>query len=374
MTKPFPPCILIISAGAAGAPGKGAEAVMKPENEKEIFPRVLRDMNDGVLVLDTKGEILYLNEQGRALLGEREDLTGRRYAAVFAQDPRGENDAFHQFILDAVYDKTRAHGGDASYTAPDGEKRRLHMTTSFLRGEDMRTQIGVVVLFSDITEIDRLHRQRRESSTVFAVLMSCVSLYLFLWSLLRYLNAEPPGWVMTMMIEAISVVMLLIILKTTSFSIRDIGLRVTDAKATFLPDVLITAAGLAAMVGGKAALLRFAPGFFPAGAPFWDWSVATPASIAYPLTVILQEFLARGVMQENLRRIFDGKYAGALSIVVSALVFGVFHVAYGFPFMVGASLLLGVMGVLYHRQGNIWGLCVIHYVLGEAATFLRYIV
>ena len=124
------------------------------------------------------------------------------------------------------------------------------------------------------------------------------------------------------------------------------------------------------MLLAKAVLLKVAPGYFPQGAPFWDWSAGSVADIFYPLTVILQEFLARGVMQESLRRIFTGKRAEFLAILVSALVFGVLHIAYGFPFMMAASLLLGVMGVLYRKQGNIWGLCIIHYVLGEVATFL----
>lgn len=176
------------------------------------------------------------------------------------------------------------------------------------------------------------------------------------------------------MIEAISVLMFIIILKTTDFSIRDIGLRISDVRATFVPDILITAGGVVFLVVGKIVILKVAPGFFPEGAPFWDWSVGTFADVVYPLTVVLQEFLARGVMQENLSRIFTGKYSAFMSIMVSSLVFGVLHIAYGLPYMVGASLLLGVLGVFYHRQGNIWGLCIIHYVLGEVATFLRYLI
>lgn len=343
------------------------------QNEREIFPRILRDMSDGVLVLDKKGAVLYLNERGRALLGEHDDPVGRPYAAFFAQDAGGRNDAFHQFVLDAVYDKQHTHSGEADYTAPDGEKRRFSMTSSFLRGEDGQSQIGVVVLFSDVTELAKLHRQRHEASIIFALLMICVCAYLFLWSILRYIGAEPPTKVMTLLIEAISVLMLVIILRTTSFSIRDIGLRVANAKATFLPDILITAAGVAAFVLIKCLVLRVAPGFFPAGAPFWDFGVLGWSDLGYPLTVVLQEFLARGVMQENLRRIFDGKHAGALSIVVSALVFGVLHIAHGLPFMIAATLLLGALGVLYHKQGNIWGLCIVHYVLAESAVVLRFL-
>ena len=188
------------------------------------------------------------------------------------------------------------------------------------------------------------------------------------------LSAEPEPWVMSLMIEGMSVLMFVIILKMTSFSIRDIGLRIANARATFVPAVWITVTVGAALVVGKWILLQLVPGFFPENAPFWDWSVATPADLIYPLTVVLQEFLARGVMQESLNRIFIGRHAAAVSILVSALVFGVLHIAYGLPYMVGASLLLGVLGILYHKQGNIWGLCIIHYVLGEMATFLRYLV
>lgn len=342
---------------------------------KKIIPRILRDMNDGVLVLDTHGQILYLNDRGHAMLGVNEDMTGRTYGKVFlAGDSDETNDTFHQFVLDAVYDKEHAHSGEAVYKAANQELRHFNLTSSFLYGETKEEKIGIVVLFTDVTEVARLNRQRRESSTIFAVLMICVCLYLFLWSLLRHLQVVPPTWAMGMLIEGMSIVMFFIILKTTSFSLKDIGLKIKKVKATFLPDILITLAGVVILILGKLVILKTAPGFFPKDAPFWDWSVGTFADIIYPFTVILQEFLARGVMQENLNRIFIGKHAGTTSIVISALVFGVLHIAYGLPFMIGASLLLGALGVLYHKQGNIWGLCIVHYVLGEAATFLRYII
>ena len=51
------------------------------------------------------------------------------------------------------------------------------------------------------------------------------------------------------------IVMFIIIIKTTSFSIRDIGLRVTNAKATFLPDILITLGCTGILLLAKACLL-----------------------------------------------------------------------------------------------------------------------
>lgn len=343
-------------------------------SENWIRQRIIRDMDDCVLVLDMQGKILYLNEKGREILGGNQNLKGCSYAAAFLDKyTEKENDAFHQFVLDAIYEKDNVHHGEASYKASDGAIRYFNIRSSFLRSEDGLKKIGVVLLFSDITEIELLNRRRRESSVIFATFMTCICLYLFLWSFLRHMGIEPPSWIMNIMVEVIAGIMLVIIWKTTSFSIRDAGFRIKDAKATFVPDILITLAGCVVLILGKIILLRAVPGFFPKGAPFWDWSVGTFADIVYPFTVILQEFLARGVMQESLKRIFTGKYSGAMSIAISALIFGVLHIAYGFPFMIASSLLLGVLGTLYYKQGNIWGLCIIHYVLGEAATFLRYL-
>ena len=343
--------------------------------QNEIIPRILRDMNDGVLVVDMHGKIIYINDKGCGMLGVDGSVFGKNYSRVFLENEANEiNDGFHQFVLDAIYDKENTHTGEVFHQAKNQELKSFRLISSFLYGEDGIKKIGIVVVFSDITEVAKLNRQRREASTVFSVLMICVCVYLFLWSLLRYLGIEPPGHVMSLMIEGISIIMFIIILKTTSFSIRDIGLKVVNIKKTFVPDIAITVAVSVLLVIGKIGILRIAPGFFPEGAPFWDWSVGTFADVIYPLTVVLQEFLARGVMQENLNRIFAGKYAGLLSIVVSALVFGVLHIAYGLPYMLAASLLLGVMGIFYHKQGNIWGLCIIHYVLGEVATFVRYLI
>ena len=337
-----------------------------------IVPRILRDMNDGVLVLDPHGTILYVNEKAQELLGTEDALAGKKFAAAFL-DTDEENDEFNQFILDAVYQKEKTHSGQALYCLPSGEKKYFHMTSSFLMSEDGTENIGVVVMFMDVTVTATLYRQRQESSTIFALLMICVCGIVFLWSALQFLKIEPPAWVMSKMIEAVSIVMFFIILKTTSFSLKDMGIKISNYKDTFGLAALISIGGTAAMVLLKIIMLHFVPDFFPEGAPFWDWKILGFADLIYPFTAVLQEFLARSVMQENLRRIFVGKHADAMSVLVASLVFGALHLAYGLPLMLGASILLGALGMLYNRQRNIWGLSIIHFVLGEAATCLRFL-
>lgn len=338
----------------------------------QITSRILRDMDEGILVLDKAGTILYLNSIGCELLGAKHDPVGKKYAAVFLNSD-ARNDTFHQLVLDAVYDKEKSQIGVVDWIE-NNEKRKLKLTTSFLQSEENDEKTGVVVLISDVTEVEKLHCQRRESSVIFAAMMMCVSSYLFFFSAMQLFQWEIPLWVTSIIIQLIALAMFIVVKKRTSISFRDMGIILVNAKQTFFTDILITLAGVVLLVGAKVILLWKAPGFFPKDVPFWDWSIGNVSDIYYPITVIIQEFLSRGVMQESLQRIFTGKHGTGLAVLVSSFAFGLFHIAYGFPYMVGATVLLGALGILYNKQKNIWGLCIIHYVLGEVAIFLRYVV
>lgn len=44
-------------------------------------------------------------------------------------DEKDDNDGFHQFLLDAVYDKDNVHRGELEYTCEDGKKLNLQIVT-----------------------------------------------------------------------------------------------------------------------------------------------------------------------------------------------------------------------------------------------------
>lgn len=75
----------------------------------------------------------------------------------------------------------------------------------------------------------------------------------------------------------------------------------------------------------------------------------------------------------SIRKMFDGKHAVLGAIVISSLLFGAVHIAHGFMYMLASILLLGALGGLYEKQRNIWGVTIIHYVLGEAAHCLGFL-
>ena len=54
----------------------------------ELVPRILRDIDDGVLALDLRGRIVYINPRCEKILGQKRELLGQSYAEVFLMTRR----------------------------------------------------------------------------------------------------------------------------------------------------------------------------------------------------------------------------------------------------------------------------------------------
>ena len=75
----------------------------------------------------------------------------------------------------------------------------------------------------------------------------------------------------------------------------------------------------------------------------------------------------------SVRKLFDGKRAVAVAVALTTLLFGAVHLGHGFMYMITAIILLGSLGGLYEKQRNIWGVTIIHFVLGQAACCLGFL-
>ena len=329
---------------------------------------ILRDMSDGVIMVDGKGYVKYLNPAATGILREAADRPEQlRYADFMAGDE--DNSEFHQFVLDAIYDKDKTHSGVVAYTH-GGVTKKLKVTTSFVFNEDKTQRLGICVVMSDMTTLARLMDVRRESSVIFAVIMSVLTLFLFVWRVLYDMIPGISPSVFTLIIEGFGLIGMLIILKTTSLRL-DAELRLTNPWRQMRPFVWISAAGVLSLALLKALGLRLGFGPFSPGQPFWDVSLLTLGAVL-PFRALLQEILARCMMQNSLRHVFSGTYKSALSILVSSLIFGAMHVMYGINYMVAASLLLCLLGVLYEKTRNLWGVALVHYVAGMCFAVLGF--
>ena len=339
------------------------------EMQEAIDTRVLRDFDEGIITFDRGGVIQYINPSASMILGLTENAVGKRYRDVFSK----ENDALLEFLVKATEEKNASHRGDILFHRTDGRDVRLNTSCICLQDEKDPQERSYAIHFDDITEIDILRRKRRESSAVFIGTMTAISVWIYAVALWQHTGQRVSQEVMTQFIHAISLIMFFYIRHYTHFSFEEMGFKIKGIAKAVKTDCLLTAVFTAILFGIKLVILRVSPGFFPEGAPFWDWSRMNWSDITYPLTVVLQEFLSRGVIHENLRRIFVGKYSEAAAIIVSSLLFGALHIHRGFMYMLAATALLAIFGILYRKQNSIWGLCIPHFVLGEVVWYLGFV-
>ena len=331
--------------------------------------RVLRDFDDGIITFGRDGIIRYINPSASLILGLTENTVGKPYQELFGK----ENESLWELLAQATEEKETSHRGDVLYRRKDGSTVLLNASCICLRDGDGSRQTTYALHFDDITEIDTLRRKRRESSAVFIGTMTGVSVWIYIVALWRLTGETLSQEIMTQFIHLIALIMFFYIRHYTHFTYEEMGLKIKGIGKAVKTDCLFTVIFAAALFGVKFILMRTSPGFFPAGAPFWDWGRLNWSDIAYPVTVVLQEFLSRGVIHENLRRIFVGRHSEGAAIIVSSLIFGALHIHRGFMYMLAATALLSIFGILYRRQNSIWGLCIPHFVLGEIVWYLGFV-
>ncbi|MCE5282526.1 MAG: PAS domain S-box protein [Deltaproteobacteria bacterium] len=128
-----------------------------------IFRNVLESLSNGVMTIGFDGQILTFNTAAETILGLKADeVLTKSLAEVFLA--RQENDHFNQTILNAIYDADVIHNRVVSWHRDgDGKDLTLEVTTSFLPSTDegVRKNAAVIVVFQDITEVERLRETER---------------------------------------------------------------------------------------------------------------------------------------------------------------------------------------------------------------------
>lgn len=326
--------------------------------------RVTRDITDGLLLVDEKGTVVYVNPSAVRILDNPALEVGIKYASFMVKDRKGFNDEFHQYVLDSIYDRKNEHTGLLHYTCPNGSRRVLRMVSSFAYDEDKTRIIGIILQFSDVTKLHEVQQKYNDSTILLVGLLAMLAIWNFACAVWELSGRPVPPFVMTMIVEVLGAVASVVIMRNTSITATDFGLGFKGAGKAVLVDGLFTAAVLAFMIGAKLLMMRFMPNIYGENAPLFYWKAWGLSETKYPLTVVVQEFLTRGAVQGSIRRVLPEKYAVPVAIVLSSLFFGALHIYLGVAFMVGAFLLLSVFGIIYQKQKTIWGLCIPHYFLG----------
>lgn len=87
---------------------------------------------------------------------------------------------------------------------------------------------------------------------------------------------------------------------------------------------------------------------------------------AYLVHSILQELIARGLLQSSFQRFLDDR-TGVRSVVLASVLFGVFHIHFGLMAVVTTIFSGFLFGMVYLRHRNIAGVSLLHFFVGGAA-------
>ena len=328
--------------------------------------RVLRDMYDAVLVLDSKGNIVYVNGPAARMLevdeGYRE--TGARFSLL---TDNKYNDSFNDAILGTLYHKGETTVKKVPYMAPSGRKYVFVLSSSLLR-DTQGTQF--VVTLSDETMAEEMTRKFKDSSSTFTTFLYCFSAWILIYALWEFLNRPVRADFMTHGVELLGIIMLVFILCRTSLTWRDLGVMTHEPWKSIGTALVVAVFAFGFLCVLKMVCRLIDPACFEPDAPFFDISRFGMRQIQYIFTAGIQEFLARSVMQGNLKRMSAGKHPEMQAILLSSLIFAGMHIHLGFLFMLGAAILAGLEGILYAKQQNIFGVWIVHWIFGVSSTLL----
>ena len=336
----------------------------KSENTQlQTVNRVARDLSDGLILIDNQGTIQYINPSASRLLGNEALREGITYAEYMASDGNSANDAFHQYVLDCVYEKNDKHSGAVTYTNPAGSVRYFKIAASYAGRMDGPRRSGVILRVTDITDLHRAKVKHDDTIKVLIGTITIMALWDYLVAVWEQMGRPISSTALTVIIEVIGVLATVFALRYTSITVTDFGLGTKNLKRNIIVDTALTGAVLCLMILFKLFLRQYYPHIVSPDRSFFRWDALQAVDLLYIPTVVLQEFLVRGVTQGSLERILPEDYPPAVANIVASLVFGSIHIHKGIVFMVGAACLLCFFGVLYRKQKNIWGLCIPHLLL-----------
>lgn len=206
---------------------------------------------------------------------------------------------------------------------------------------------------------NELTKRKRESTFCFSIFLITMSVWVLLVALWEKLGRPiaPPN--MTYGVEIIAVIMFILTQTRTGMKREDLGLTFKNFKPAMCRAAAVSAVLIAAMI----ALKRF----LKPTEPLFDWS---RYHYLYPLTSVVQEFLARGFLLSTMVNIYDAGHKNHVAVIVSSLLFTTLHLYYGFTFMAGAGLLSALLGYMYLKDRNIWGVSLVHFVFGAMGAVL----
>ena len=341
-------------------------SILSPHQKEQIF----ENMSDGIMTVDRDGNITYMNSACEQIFDMTfSTLQNKSFEETFLTNRK--NKVFNKLFFMTLKDSEPTPKTHVRYQM-NGITKHLNVDISLVQKEENRDDDlefpGMIILFDDITERYHLRQHQHDCAYIFAGQILCISLYLSLWSLLKFTLRLPLKTdFYTLMIEGMTFLLFLEILFCTSLSMKDIGLIPNFGR---IKKNLIETVGIAIAVCLSLVILKLVLSLL--GYQIKDYFIggSTEGAYTYLFTAFIQEFLARGVIQTSVNSLMKVKYQKQFGVFLTSLLFALMHLPFGFIFLVSAFLLSLILGYLYERHGDLWGCAILHWSCGYLAMCL----
>jgi PAS domain S-box-containing protein len=127
--------------------------------EPIIIQSIMQSIPMGIIVINSKGEIVLCNPSASAILGiDSEDVLGKGWGDLFLDNK--DNVLFNQILIDVIWNESPYLHRNVPYIRAPGEIRQLSITSSFIKQNG--AVVGIVILFDDITTIHEMHVREKQ--------------------------------------------------------------------------------------------------------------------------------------------------------------------------------------------------------------------
>lgn len=202
--------------------------------------------------------------------------------------------------------------------------------------------------------------ENRYGVRALSALLVTMAVYLILWQLSARCFTVPVYYY-GRLIEILALLLFAVLAFITPMRFEEMGIAVP--RRALLGSLLWGAVLSALFVAFLALLSYLGHGRVVFDAHFGD----DVSQATYFLVAPFQEILAKSVMLYSFEMVFEKRHPH-LAVLMSALLFGAFHVVYGIGMMVLAMLLSLVTGEMFLRHRAVWGCALLHFTCGFCAA------
>jgi len=244
----------------------------------------------------------------------------------------------------------------------------IGLMTVKLEAHDLALKNTIDDLNSKNADLAESIKNRELFSTIFVGLFLSISFYIFVLFVAESLNFKSEYF--PRFVELLFFATCFVIVKKSKLPLSFFGFTFHGAMksikymfpSTMAICILLVVAKYACIQNGVKGL---------DGALFYEHYFNSLLLVYVPV-VVMQEFLAKGVIQTIIEHVLAGRHAKFWSIVTAAALFGLVHIELSVEIAI-ASFLFGLYwGVLYVKSRTLVGVSISHLVIGNLAYLLGF--